>query len=334
MTASRGGSRKNLTAMLVMLQDSRPERPSQPVPLRENVRGVQPGGGLGPNLEQAWGRLRRWFLQTVRLGYVRRMAELRQGDTSGAPHEILDPRDLKYCRNLCTARWPAEHDRFAWRGNLGIARWGWCELQLAFWPLLALTLAAGWYRWWLAAPPALVLGWAISFFRDPRRTIPDAPGLVVSPADGKVVEITRLENDPFVGGPGVRIGIFLSVFNVHVNRAPLACRVIDVDYRPGAFLNALDPASAVRNESMWIGLEEPTAPYRRFVCRQISGAIARRIVCDLAPGETLARGQKFGMIKFGSRTELILPDEPGLRIEVKLGAKVRGGSTVLARLDS
>ncbi len=314
-----------------MLQDATPSRPSQPAPLADNIRGIQPGGGLGPDLEQAWGRLRRWWLKSLRPSYVRRMAQLRQGDAAGAPHEILDPRDLKYCRNLCTAHWAAEHDRFAWRGNLGIARWGWCELHLVFWPLLALTLAAGAFRPWLAVPPALVLAWAVSFFRDPRRSVPAAPGLVVSPADGKVVEIARLAHDEFVGGPAVRIGIFLSVFNVHVNRAPLACRVIQLDYRPGEFLNALDPASAIRNESMWIGLEEPASPFRRLVCRQISGAIARRIVCDLAPGETLARGQKFGMIKFGSRTELILPDETGLVVETKIGDKVRGGKTVLAK---
>lgn len=313
------------------MQTSTQNRPSTPVPLPENVHGVQPGGGLGPDLEGAWGRIRRWRLQTFRPGYVRRLAQLRHGDATGAPHDILDSRDLKYCRNLCTAHWPAPHDRFAWRGKLGIARWGWCELQLAFWPLLALVIAGGCYRWWLAVPPALVLAWAVSFFRDPQRRVPTQGGLVVSPADGKVVEITRLERDDFIGGPAVRIGIFLSVFNVHVNRAPLACRVIQLDYRPGEFLNALDPASAVRNESMWIGLEEPAPPYRRLVCRQISGAIARRIVCDLRPGEALDRGQKFGMIKFGSRTELILPDEPGLVIEAKPGDKVCGGTSVLAR---
>lgn len=306
-------------------------RPSSPVALSANNRSVQPGGGFGYDVELAWGRWRRWWLKMFRPGYVRRMAACREGDVQGAPHEILDPRDLKYCRNQCTAHWPAECDPFAWRDELRLARWGLCELQLACWPLLALTAAAAAYRWWLAAAPAAALLWAVSFFRDPRRTIPAAAGLVVSPADGKLVEITRLPHDEFIGGPAVRIGIFLSVFNVHVNRAPLACRVIELVYRPGEFINALDPASAQRNESMWIGLEEPSAPYRRVACRQIAGAIARRIVCDLAPGETLERGQKFGMIKFGSRTELILPDEPGLIVETKLGDRVRGGSTILAR---
>ncbi len=110
-----------------------------------------------------------------------------------------------------------------------------------------------------------------------------------------------------MGGPAVRIGIFLSIFNVHLNRSPLAARVIALRYSPGEFLNALRPESALRNENMWIALEEDAPPYRRLVVRQISGAIARRIVCDLRPGEVIARGHVFGMIKLGSRTELILP---------------------------
>ena len=129
----------------------------------------------------------------------------------------------------------------------------------------------------------------------------------------------------------MRIGIFLSIFNVHLNRAPLACRVIALRYSPGEFLNALRPESAVRNENMWIGLEEESPPHRRLAVRQISGAIARRIVCDLRPGESFARGQKFGMIKLGSRTELILPDCEGLSIEASVGRRVKAGSTVLAK---
>ena len=127
-----------------------------------------------------------------------------------------------------------------------------------------------------------------------------------------MVEITRLAHDEFIGGPAVRIGIFLSIFNVHLNRAPAESRVIALRYSPGEFLNALNPESAIRNENTWIGLEEESPPHRRMVVRQISGAIARRIVCDLRPGEVLARGQKFGMIKLGSRTELIIPDSDDL----------------------
>jgi phosphatidylserine decarboxylase len=154
---------------------------------------------------------------------------------------------------------------------------------------------------------------------------------LVAPADGRVAEITRLAHDEFIGGPAVRIGIFLSIFNVHLNRAPAASRVLALRYTPGRFMNALNPESALQNENTWIGLEEQSPPYRRLIVRQISGAIARRIVCNLRPGEMLARGQKFGMIKLGSRTELILADSDDLKIEVHLGEHILAGTTVMAR---
>ena len=261
------------------------------------------------------------------------MAALRRGDAAGAPHEVLDPRDLKYCRNLCTCDWDEADDPFRWRDRLPFARWGLAELQLMGWPLLALTLLAGWFAWYWALIPAVGLALVVWFFRSPPRRIPAGTGLLVSPADGKVAEITRLENHEFIGGPAVRIGIFLSIFNVHVNRAPSGSRVIELRYHPGEFLNALDPESAIRNENMWIGLEEERAPHRRLVVRQIAGAIARRIVCGLRPGEVLDAGQAFGMIKLGSRTELIVPDEPGLRIEVRVGQRVKAGSTLMAKYE-
>ncbi len=112
----------------------------------------------------------------------------------------------------------------------------------------------------------------------------------------------------------MRIGIFLSIFNVHLNRAPLRARVIKLHYSPGEFLNAMNPESAIRNENLWIGLEQEDSPHRRIVVRQIAGLIARRIVCGLRPGEVVERGAKFGMIKLGSRTELILPASHDLEI--------------------
>jgi phosphatidylserine decarboxylase len=259
------------------------------------------------------------------------MAELRQGDAAGAPHEILDPRDLKYCRNVCSCCWDPAHDRFRWRDRLPFVRWGLAELQLMGWPLLAVTLLAGWYAWYLALLPAVPLVLVVWFFRNPPRHAPQEPGLLVSPADGKIAEITRLEQDPFIGGPAVRIGIFLSIFNVHINRSPCRARVIALRYQRGEFLNALDPASALRNENMWIGLEGEELPYRRMVVRQIAGAIARRIVCALRPGDVLDRGANFGMIKLGSRTELIVPDAPGLQIAVALGQRVQAGTTVMVK---
>ncbi len=262
------------------------------------------------------------------------MSALRQGSTAGAPHEILDPRDLKYCRNQCECDWGAEDDRFRWREKLPFARWGLAELQLMGWPLVAAAVAGGWFRWWLAIVPLVLLAFVIYFFRDPRRVVPDEPGLLVSPADGTVAEVTQLAHDDFIGGPAVRIGIFLSIFNVHVNRSPAAARVIRLSYHPGKFLNALDPQSAILNENLWIGLEETVSPYRRLVVRQIAGLIARRIVCNLRSGEQVARGHKFGMIKLGSRTELILGVEDGLQVLAAVGQKVKAGSTVLARYET
>jgi phosphatidylserine decarboxylase len=174
----------------------------------------------------------------------------------------------------------------------------------------------------------------ISFFRDPGRTIPSAAGLVVSPADGRIAEVAHVDYDEYLGGPAVRIGIFLSIFNVHINRAPVRARVIKLSYWPGKFLNALNPASAWLNENLWIGLEEEDPPHRRMVVRQIAGLFARRIVCDLRPGEVVERGAKFGMIKLGSRTELILPAGPDLTIDVTVGQKVQAGSTVLAKYET
>ena len=303
---------------------------SEPQPLPDNIRSVQPGGGFCYQVELLWGRWRRWWLKHCRKDYVWRMSRLRQGDPSGAPHEILDPRDLKFCRNLCSCEWAPEHDPFRWRDGLPFARWGLAELQIMGWPLLLLTFALGKWHPALAILPGVPLALVVWFFRDPPRSVPGRSGLAVSPADGKIAEITRLEHDEFIGGPAVRIGIFLSIFNVHLNRAPCRSRVLELRYHPGEFLNALDPASALRNENMWIGLESNEGPPRRMIVRQIAGAIARRIVCALRPGDKLERGQRVGMIKLGSRTELILPDEPSLTIDVKVGQRVKAGATIMA----
>ncbi len=306
-----------------------------PQPLPENIPSAQPGGGVCYEIEMAWGRWRRWWLKRFRPGYVARMAGLRKGSCDGAPHEVLDPRDLKYIRNRVECRWDPADDPFAWREKLPFARWGLAEVQLMGGPLLGLTiLAAHFLDWYWAVVPGALLFFVLYFFRDPHRRVPVGPGLVVSPADGTVVEVTKLDRDEFVGGPAVRIGIFLSIFSVHVNRAPASARVIALRYTPGLFLNALRPESAEKNEAMWIGLEEEAPPHRRIVVRQIAGAIARRIVCPLRPGEVVAQGQRIGMIKLGSRTELIVPDEPGLRIEFQPGDPVRGGSDVLARYET
>jgi phosphatidylserine decarboxylase len=307
---------------------------TEPQPLPPEIVSIQPGGGVCYRLELAWGRWRRWYLKTFRPKYVAQMAAQRVGDTAGSPHEILDPRDLKYFRNRCCCHWEPADDPFRYREAIPFARWGLAELQIFGWPLLAATVGLLLLPlWWklLALVPGGLLFLVAYFFRDPPRRIPDAPGLAVSPADGKVVEITRIGHDEFVGGPAVRIGIFLSIFNVHINRFPVHARCIALKYSPGKYLNALNPRSAVENEAMWIGLEEEWPPYGKMVVRQIAGAIARRIVCDLRPGEVLARGQKFGMIKLGSRTELILPDDGSWHVVTHINERVQAGRSVLAR---
>lgn len=215
---------------------------------------------------------------------------------------------------------------------LPFARWGLWELNLLGWPLLAVVALLVWLGgiWqWLAVGPAVLLFLIVYFFRDPPRRVPTDADAIVAPADGKIVDVTPLDEYEFIGGPAVRIGIFLSIFNVHINRAPCDGRVVETHYQPGKFLNALRPESATENESMWIGFESPRTPSRRFAVRQISGMFARKIVCKLRPGQSVERGAKFGMIKLGSRTELILP--PDVEVVVQVGQVIRAGCDVVAR---
>jgi phosphatidylserine decarboxylase len=300
-------------------------------PLSAEIASIQPGGGVCMSLELLWGRCRRWYLKTFRPGYVARMAALRRGEAQGCPHEVLDPRDLKFYRNQGGAYWDPADDPFAWRDRLPLARVGFAELLLIGGLCAVLTVIAAWRYWPICWLPAGLGLFILSFFRDPRRQVPADEGLVVAPADGKVVALERLPHDEYLGGPAVMVGIFLSVFNVHLNRAPVASRVIGLTYRRGKFLNALRPESARENEQMAIRLVQTAPPYRRMIVRQIAGAIARRIVCWVAPGEMLERGGKVGMIKLGSRTELVLPDEPGLVLDVRIGDHLRAGSSVVAR---
>ena len=293
-------------------------------------------------IELAWGCLRRWYLRMFRASYVARMRALRKGEPRGCPHEVLDPRDLKFYRNQNGCYWEPADDPFTWRNELPFVRDGLCELFLIAGTFFGLALLAGLVLWQMdllpvpvrvliVAVPAVLGLCIVWFFRNPRRTPPAGAGAVASPADGTVVLIEEIAHDEFVGGPAVLIGIFLSVFNVHVNRVPIACRVTGLTYRKGKFLNALLAASARENEQLAVRIEGTAAPHRRMVVRQIAGAIARRIVCWVKPGDQLATAERFGMIKLGSRTELVLPREPGLEITVKLGQKVKAGTTLMAR---
>jgi phosphatidylserine decarboxylase len=186
---------------------------------------------------------------------------------------------------------------------------------------------------WGFLPLGGLAAFLILFFRNPTRRVPCDPGLLVSPADGKVWDITEVEEPQFVKGPCVCVGIFLSVFDVHVNRAPAQGRVEWVEYRKGAYHDARSQAAAKENESNSIGLvrEDAGGPDAvRLMVKQISGAIARRIICPLSPPVPVARGGLVGMIKYGSRTELYIPVHPKLKLRVEVGDKVHGGSTVIA----
>jgi phosphatidylserine decarboxylase len=189
--------------------------------------------------------------------------------------------------------------------------------------LVAITLTVLTHSWWWAVPPLGFAAFFLWFFRDPQRTIPQEAGLVVSPADGKVTSVERIETPD---GARLRVSIFLSVFNVHVNRAPVAGVVRDVRYQRGAFVNAMDAASADRNEQNICRMQADDG--YEVIFKQIAGLLARRIVFRHAAGDRLVRGQRVGLIKFGSRTDILLPVDAEVRVE--LGAKVKGGSTVMA----
>jgi phosphatidylserine decarboxylase len=179
-----------------------------------------------------------------------------------------------------------------------------------------------------------ILVWILMFFRDPRRVSPADSNILLSPADGRITDIEVVDEEEFIGAKAFRIGIFLSVFNVHINRAPCRVRVKKITYKQGRYKNALSSESARVNESNALGLIRMESPEDRLVVRQISGAIARRIVCATAEGQELVGGEKFGMIKFGSRTELYLPMSDKARCLVQTGDRVKAGLTSLVRYET
>ena len=193
------------------------------------------------------------------------------------------------------------------------------------------ALAALWslgYPW--AAAPILLLALGMTlFFRDFPRTVTAAPEEVVAPADGVVVAIEDMPESPHYDGPTRHLAIFMSLFSVHVNRAPFDATVADLRYAPGRYRNARHPESTRVNESNAMRLDTPAGP---MTVRQISGAVARHIVCPVQSGDRLRKGEKFGMIRFGSRVELFLP--PHTEICVTLDEKVRAGTSVVARFPT
>jgi len=175
----------------------------------------------------------------------------------------------------------------------------------------------------------------VSFFRDPERVPPRGEHRLVAPADGTVFDIGEVEEPEFLGEPALRIGIFLSIFDCHVNRAPCSGKVEKIVYKKGEFFSAWTKAAecSARNESNLIGLSDAAGRGIKIAVKQIAGQIARRIVCDLKEGDEVERGQRFGMIKFGSRTELFIPKSANFTIRVKLGAGIKAGKTVIGSLE-
>jgi phosphatidylserine decarboxylase len=182
-----------------------------------------------------------------------------------------------------------------------------------------------WLAAWPYAVPVILLGaFCLWFFRDPERQIPNLPGAIVSPGDGKVTDVSLVNSG---GAKRARISIFLNVFNVHVNRSPIAGVIREVCYQRGKFLNAMDANSAEQNEQNIVTVE---GEGRTVIFKQIAGLIARRIVFNLKAGDQVARGQRVGLIKFGSRVDVIFDSDAA--IQVKLGDHVQGGASILALL--
>jgi len=203
-------------------------------------------------------------------------------------------------------------------------------LMEARWILLILAsvgVAVSFVSMWLSLIFLALFLFTIAFFRDPNRPVPAGPNLIVAPADGRVRDIVELDEKEILKTKTRRVGIFLSIFDVHTNRAPIDGRIVYRQHHAGLCLDARDPNCSEKNEAMTWAFENPRG---RIVVRQLTGAIARRIVVWANVGDELKKGERFGMIRFGSRTELYLP--LNAEVLVKTGDHVSGGSTVIARL--
>jgi phosphatidylserine decarboxylase len=194
---------------------------------------------------------------------------------------------------------------------------------------LVATAIAGFLNVWLAVVFGVLTCFVLWFFRDPERPIPTGAGLIVAPADGKIVQIREEQEERFLHGRAIRISIFLNIFDVHVNRMPCAGKIQKIAYHAGKFLSAhLDKASS-ENEHQAILIETSTG--QQLVVVQIAGLIARRIVSWIQPGDSLDRGQRFGMIRFGSRVDTFLPI--GTKLRVQKGDRVKGGETIIGEVS-
>jgi phosphatidylserine decarboxylase len=202
-------------------------------------------------------------------------------------------------------------------------------MLLAAAALTAAVALRSWPLWLLATAMTVVALWVAYFFRDPERTGERGSGLVIAPADGRVVMITEVDEPAFLHGKAMRISIFMNVFNVHVNRYPVSGTVRFVHYNPGKFLNAAADKSSLENEQMSVGIESGSL---RVLVRQIAGLVARRIVTYSREGDNVEQGERMGIIRFGSRVDVFLP--MSATPTVKVGETTMAGSSVIARLAS
>jgi len=203
-----------------------------------------------------------------------------------------------------------------------IAREGWLHIVIAFAAALGATILVGWL--W-AIPFWMIVFFVLQFFRDPPREVPTDQNAILAPADGRIVAVEKTQ-DPYLEREAVKISVFMNVFNVHSNRSPVDGEVRDKWYFPGKFINADLPKASLENErnALWIKADNGAD----VTCVQVAGLIAKRILCHVSPGDHLARGQRFGFIRFGSRVDVYLP--LNTKINVNVGDKVSATLTILA----
>ena len=205
-----------------------------------------------------------------------------------------------------------------------LAREGWLYSALA----IVVAVAATWFFHWGSLPFWLIALFVVQFFRDPPRDIPQGEGIVLCPADGRVIVVGKAPDPYRNNADSIKVSVFMNVFNVHSNRSPVDAVVHRIDYSAGLFVNAAFDKASTDNERNAMVME--LADGTQVSCVQVAGLIARRILCYVKPGDRLARGQRYGFIRFGSRVDVYLP--PGSRPRVAIGDKVKASSTILAEL--
>ena len=322
---------------------------------------VGAGKRLGRWFSRLAGQARRQYLSRLRPAYVQRVRRMRRGEcrSCGACCDLtfhcpfLDPdkteercthyeKRTRTCRDfpidaldLRLTRVPCGH-WFEGRGEkspmrIPLAGYGIRELALFGGAAVGGIVLSAIFLWYLVPVFAAGLLGVLFFFRDPERRVPADEDALVSPADGKVVQVDEVEEPEFLGGRAHRVAIFMSPLNVHVNRAPCDGEVEAVVHRPGRYLAAYRTDASDCNERTSVLLRDAVGGRTRVLVRQIAGVLARRIVCDAQKGERLARGQRFGMVKFGSRAEVYVPVAAGFACAVRVGQRVRAGETILGR---